>query len=123
AATWRIESLQVLLWSVGALDGLPEWNERARHDLVDVPVSALGPKFMARCALRPRAELERARELAEMWHWRSRTRQLIDAKRAFPASPEMRKAGLGSFDDVVRFTAKHALKSGSLPRIIDEDFA
>ena len=122
-ASWRLESVQVLLWAVGALDGLPEWNERAGHDLVKLLPAAVVPKFLAKCSLRPRAVLEQARSMAEVWHWRCRTRQLIDEGRAFDPSPEMTKAGLGSFDAIVRFTAKKLKESGELAQIVDEDFA
>jgi hypothetical protein len=122
-ASWRIESFQVLLWAVGALGGLPEWNERANHHLADPCLAALGKKFISKCSLRPRGELEAARSLAEVWHWRSRTRQLIEAGQTFSPSPEMTKAGLGSFDAIVRFTAKKLKESGELTQIVEEDFA
>ncbi|MBK7642412.1 MAG: DUF4272 domain-containing protein [Planctomycetes bacterium] len=123
AASWRIEAFQVLMWALGPIDELPEWNQRARHELVDAPLYKLGPKFVTKCRLRPSRELEAARSMAEVWHWRSRTRQLIEEGRAFDPSPEMTKAGLGSFDAIVRFTAKKLKESGELAQIVDEDFA
>lgn len=122
-ASWRIESFQVLLWAMGALDGLPEWSERANHRLTDPCLAAIGKKFISKCSLRSRRQLEEARSMAEVWHWRSRTRQLIEEGRAFDPSPEMAKAGLGSFDAIVRFTAKQLKQSGELSQIADEDFA
>ena len=121
-ASWRIESLQVLLWAVGAIDDLPPWNERARHDLADPNFAAMGKKFFSLCKLRSRGEIEAARELAEMWHWRSRTRQIIEAGQALQASPELQKAGLNSYDDIVRMTAKHGQETGKFSTL-DEDFA
>ncbi len=122
-ASWRLESFQVLLWALGMHEGLPEWNERAGHDLAKMLPAAMVPKFLAMCSLRPRAELERARSTAEVWHWRSRTRQLIDAGRKFDPNPEMPKAGLVSFDAIVRLTARKLKESGELAQIVDEDFA
>ena len=121
-ASWRLESFQVLLWSIGALERLPPWDERAAHDLVKVPAAAMGPKFLALSVMRPRTELERQRQLAETWHWRSRTRRLIEEGETFEASPEMKKAGLDSYDAIVRFTTKQLEKSGELQQVVDEDF-
>jgi len=122
-ATWRIESFQVLLWAVGAVDDLPPWNQRADHSLADPNFVAMGKKFFSLCKLRSRKELEQACSMAEVWHWRSRTRQLIEAGRTFEPSPAMTKAGLVSFDAIVRFTAKKLKESGELTEIVDEDFA
>ena len=83
----------------------------------------MGKKFFSLCKLRSRKELEAARSTAEVWHWRSRTRQLIEAGRSFDPSPEMSKAGLGSYDAIVRFTANKLKQSGELAQIVDDDFA
>ena len=73
----------------------------------------------ASAGLRPPEELEAARSIAEMWHWRSRTRQLLEEGRPFPPMPGL---PFTSWDSVVRFTAPRAAERGSIPTPIDEDF-
>jgi hypothetical protein len=72
-------------------------------------VSGDAKALVAKARLRPRREIERARELAELWHWRSRTRQLGESK------------GVESADGIVRLAATAARKRGDF-RPIRDDF-
>lgn len=121
-ASWRLEAFQVLLWAVGLIRALPPVGVSADHDLL----KSFPPKdpkaYIARAMLRPRAKLEDARGAAELWHWRSRTRELIEASDPLPQDPEMLKAGFRTYDDIVRFTAQHAKTDGTLAATIDDDF-
>jgi hypothetical protein len=80
------------------------------------------PAFIASARLRDQAEIDDARDLAELWHWRSRTRQLIEEGQAFPTEERMKAAGFHSFDDIVRLTARKSSENGRLPACIEEDF-
>jgi hypothetical protein len=66
--------------------------------------------------------LDHARDTAELWHWRSRTRELIERGDAFPADQRMKTRGFHSYDDIVRFTARRAADDGTIPPCIGEDF-
>ena len=86
-------------------------------------MSFLDREFAASARLRDATTIENARELAELWHWRSRTRECIEQNQPFPEIPAKPGAPqLRSFDDVVRMTAKSAEETGMALETIDEDF-
>lgn len=116
-ATWRMEAFQVILWSLGLIKDLPSYDVVADDDLFKQLALEKFAEFAATAKLRDPAVLEDARSLAELWHWRSRTRQLIEEKRPFPEMPQFK-----SYDEIVRFTAKAAKEAGTLAEIVDEDF-
>ncbi len=53
-------------------------------------------EFIDAAVLHPEDAIEEKRSLAELWHWRSRTRELIEMNREPP-----RELGLSSFDEIV----------------------
>ncbi len=65
----------------------------------------------------PESEIERNRSLAELWHWRSRTRQLVAEKRM--PHPNL---GFDSFEQIVQQLTNEAHKQGDLSEVIDNDF-
>ena len=120
ATSWRAESLAVLLWALGRLDTLPPYDEPVNADVVlSISASEGGSGFVLGAALRAHDEIERARTIAELWHWRSRTRRLQEEGRRFPGVPGF---PVKSWDDVVRYTAPQAVVQGFLERAVDEDF-
>jgi len=118
--SWRAEAAQTLMWALGIVPELPAIHVQADPELLK-QVPRPGEPYKPR--LRPGKETESARDVVELWHWRSRTRQLIEQGRQLDSSPEMRAAGLTSFDDIVRQTARSLLEDGTFPDIIDDDFA
>ncbi|QDU54892.1 DUF4272 domain-containing protein [Aeoliella mucimassa] len=121
--TWRVESAAVLLWALGKLDTLPEFDTRASHDLLKEFPQEATDEFLATATLRPPEELERMRQLAESWHWRSRTRQMQESGEAFPANEALTSIGVNSYADVVRMSAHRLHEAGELKQVIDDDFA
>lgn len=120
--SWRIEALQVLMWALGLVSELPTYDVLATHDLLRV-VPGIGDKnFLESASLRSLEDVRRARSTAELWHWRYRTRGLIENNHPFESTPKMKKMGLGSLEDIVRFTAKKSYEDGTIPEIVDEDF-
>ncbi len=121
-ATWRIESAVVLMWALGVIRHLPPYDIPASHDLLkEIPSNDDARRFVSSACLREESEIDRARSDAEWWHWRSRTRQLVEEGREFPADERTRAAGFSTYDDVVRFTAKKLAKEGRMVPIA-EDF-
>ncbi|HOX06017.1 MAG TPA: DUF4272 domain-containing protein [Planctomycetota bacterium] len=120
-AIWRKEALAMLLWALGLTPDWPAIDQEYSPDdlkkLGQIAAALKGPP-----QLRPREEISEKRDLIEMWHWRVRTRQLIDEKRPFPSDENMKKAGFKCYDDIVRFTARKSHEEGDLARIIDDDF-
>ena len=121
-AMWRVEAAQMLLWALSAIEEIPPFDTPADHEILKQHPGGSVTEFIERAALRPRDEIEWARGIAELWHWRSRTRQLIERGDVPPVSEQLTDAGIGSFDDIVRMTARRAYNEHSLPACIDDDF-
>ena len=120
-ASWRMESAGVLLWSLCLVDSLPPYDTEAALDLLKRhptnPVSA----FLDNAELRSYEVIERQREIAELWHWRSRTRQLEERGDVFSVHESAGQLER-SFDDIVRMTATKAFDDGTLTQILEDDF-
>ena len=121
-ASWRMEAAQTLMWALGMLPELPPYDTMASHDLLKQIPSRDVATFVQSARLREQAELDRARDTAEFWHWRSRTRELIERGDVFPADEKMKAAGFHSYDDVVRFSARNGAQKGTIPACIADDF-
>lgn len=101
AAASRGEALGVLLWALAVADELPPWDEPfAAVDLA--PLGATVEELLDESALRPGDELERARDVAELWRWRA--------------------CAAAADADVVGGTARAALDAGDLPELLGGDF-
>jgi Domain of unknown function (DUF4272) len=121
-ACWRVESAQTLMWALKLLSELPAYDIKADlEELKAVPCEGPG-EFIRSAQLRPQTEIDRARNLAELWHWRSRTRQLVEEGRPFPVDEQMKAAGYRSLDDIVRIAAQKAHEDGNMPAPINMDF-
>jgi hypothetical protein len=116
-ATWRVESAQILMWALGLIPRLPPYDTQASHDLLKQIPSRDLAGFVSSASLRDGTEIQGARADAELWHWRSRTRQLIEEGQEFKANKKMKAAGLSSYDDIVRFTAKKVAEEGRISPI------
>jgi hypothetical protein len=66
----------VLLWALSALDEMPPYDERFERLPAFVPLLAPTADFRRTANLRSAEDIGRARDLAERWHGRARTRQL-----------------------------------------------
>jgi len=119
--SWRKESALALMWALGMLSVFPSFdNETDPAFLSRIPRFEDVPQFIQNAKLRSPEELESKRSLAQSWHWRSRTRELIEAGRPFPLITEAPQ--FKSYDDVIRFSAKALKDEGALLEIVDEDF-
>ena len=101
SAASRGESLGVLLWALCVIDEMPPWDEP--FDAVELaPLGDSLEELLERVQLRARAEIERARDLAELWQWRA--------------------AAAGRDLDVLGGTARAAYDAGDIPEPIAGDF-
>lgn len=121
-ASWRLEAFGVLAWALGLVESLLPYDAQVPDDRLKTFPPEEPSAFVERARLRPREEIDAARDLAELWHWRARTRQLVESGRPFPDSKEFREAGLSSYDDIVRVAAAKAASEGRIPPLIDGDF-
>ncbi|MDP9255479.1 MAG: DUF4272 domain-containing protein [Actinomycetota bacterium] len=113
-AGWRSEALGVLLWALSAFDEMPPYDTRFERLPSFVPLLAPTADFRRTASLRAAEDIARARDLAELWHWRARTRQLQEADH-----PQVEGVDL---DAVTRQVAEVAHAKGSMPQPIDDDF-
>lgn len=101
AAASRGEALGVLLWALSVVDDMPPWDEP--FDAVEeAPLGDTPEELIERARLRPAEELERARDLADLWHWRA--------------------TAAGKDLDVLGGTARAAYDAGDIPEPISGDF-
>ena len=119
-ASWRLEAFQVLLWALGQLSVLPPFDTLAeREDVKRFPPPEMTASFSG-ATLISSSVIDKARDVAELWHWRSRTRQLIE--RGDTLSRRLQTREVKSFDDIVRLAVRKAHDDGVIPPPIDDDF-
>ncbi len=123
-ALWRAEAAQVFMWALRLIAELPAKNTQADLDLLKSEILSHPTNLLSSAVLRSQAEIDHARDVAELWHWRSRTEELIREGRPFPSDVEIFSSqGLKSYRDIVRMAAQAALQRGDLQPLIGEDFA
>lgn len=122
AASWRCEALAVLLWALGEVDELPPWDTCASHELVKHAALRDPRSFVRAARLRAREEIDSRRQAAELWHWRSRTRELVERGDVFPVNDALRSAGIHGFDDVIARAAHAAAEAGDIESVLERDF-
>jgi hypothetical protein len=93
-ASWRVEAIQVLMWALGLLPSLPPHDEPADHDILKDFPPVEPSHFIKTAALRPRDEIKEGRDRVELWHWRSRTRQLQESGDRLTITGELLKIPL-----------------------------
>ncbi len=122
AASWRMECVGILMWALNMIPRWPKIDEEFSPDLLK-QVKVGDPKAFGKLLMmRGKKEIDEKREIIEFWHWRVRTRQLIEKGDKLSVDKDMREAGLNSYDDIVRFSARAGKENGSLPGLIDDDF-
>ena len=121
-ASWRMEAAMVLMWVLNIIEETPYYDTEADTDLLKKIPSTYTPEFATSAVLRSRDEISKARDVAESWHWRSRTRQLVEEGMEFPTDERFAAAGLHTFGDVVRLSAVEGHKIDNWPEPIDGDF-
>jgi hypothetical protein len=116
-ATWRSEAISVLLWALCITQGVPPYDTRSdlEAELESIPFIRETNSFIRDAELCSPAAMTEAREIAELWHWRARTRGLLSqvAHRACPQAKTL--------DEVVRKAAARAQNRG-LFVAVDGDF-
>lgn len=115
---WRMESVMCLMWSLNLIKEIPPFDQQQSPDLLNkIPIDNL-VSFRKEATLRPESEIMEFQSMAEMWHWRDRTRQLQE-KNATITLPD----GVKNLDELVRSVCKSILEQGKkfIP-VIEEDF-
>jgi hypothetical protein len=113
---WRANALGVILWALSQFEELPPWDTQFTPQETIKPLNLFAPTkaFLEKVSLRPDVEVEKARDLAELWHWRARTRRLQE-------DGIMPEDG-SDLAETVRRAAAEAHTNGEIPEPIDGDF-
>ena len=114
--SWRAEAIHCLAWALGLVDEIPDYDTLTDPEILMplIPTKDLAGSIRS-ATLRGASEIERAREIAELWHWRSRTRQLQE-------DGYTPREGQPPLDTIVRTVATRMAADGMLPTAIDGDF-
>jgi len=116
-ASWLAESIACLLWALQIVPELPSYDEEASHELVKM-LPATSIRDLAKQAhLRSKMEIEKQRDIAELWHWRSRTRKLQQEGRLHG-----QLYGGRTIEQIIELSASEGAKNGDLPQPIGSDF-
>jgi hypothetical protein len=115
-ALWRMESVMTFMWALRMIPELLPFDRQAEGDMMKQIPHQDVCDFFSRIKLLDESSIEAKRALAELWHWRSRTRELVEKG----VKPNI--LGERSVDDVVRTTATVAHSRRDVPQIVDEDF-
>jgi len=107
-ALWSAEGLGMLLWAL-EVEQLPPYDRPfAPEPLLTADIED--------AVLRPDDEIDRARQVARLWHWRART-AVLQAEGDVDLPPQWQ-----SFDQLVGATAMRGHEQGLLPRPLRGDF-
>jgi hypothetical protein len=112
---WREEALMVLHWSVSPSAKMPAYDQMAADSEImnGVPNPKDSQKFISDSKLRPLNDITKARDIAELWLWRSRTTQIMNDGVRPPKGT--------TFGKIISLTVAKAAQDG-LFRPIDGDF-
>ena len=114
--SWSMESLECLLWALGYVNSIPPYDIQADvHHLGLLPSEGLA-SLIRNATLRDAAAIEKARDDAQRWHWRSRTRQLMES-----GKPVHLPDGV-TLIDIVRMSAEDAARDGLIEQPINGDY-
>lgn len=113
---WAIESIACLLWSLGQVSDLLPYDQQADRQLVNkFPQGSVGI-IVQDAVLRARELLEAQRDVAELWHWRSRTQKLQESGYKFSLPSGM------TIEKIIGTASAKAALDGVIPAQIDDDF-
>ncbi len=115
--SWLAESIMCLHWALGRRERIPPYDQESDPDSNRFQKGDKARDLIGTARLRPQAEIDRQRDMAELWHWRCRTHMLLTAKKIPDALPD----GM-PMTEIIRMTAESAAAEGIFAKPIDGDF-
>jgi hypothetical protein len=110
-AMWVAESIVCLYWALNRVGALPAYDQETGPEIIGGRIGRTpnesAKELVASAQLRPPEAIDGQRELAELWHWRCRTHQLIGQGHNFAGLPD----GL-TIDEIIRMASARAEKEG-----------
>jgi hypothetical protein len=116
-ASWLAESIVCLLWALGQLEEMPGYDEEASFEWIKSQLAKSVGERTKSASLRSAEEIDRKRDLAELWNWRCRTRKLLESGKI----PAVLENGM-TMDEVIGLCAKKAAEEHAFDRPIGNDF-
>lgn len=116
-ASWLAESIMCLLWALGCREQIPPYDQEVDPTSNQFQKGDKARDLISKATLRHKAEIDRQRDLAELWHWRCRTHMLLATKKIPDALPNGTP-----MTEIIRMTAEKAAEEGIVDRTIDGDF-
>jgi len=116
-ASWLAESIVCLLWALGRVDHLPKYDEETGHELIAAHTGGSVRELVKTATLRPQQEIGLQRDFAELWHWRCRTRKLLESGEI----PSDLGNGM-TMETVIGLSAAKAAEAHAFEALIENDF-
>lgn len=116
-AIWLIESIVCLLWALGYVSELPPYDEQTDPEMANRLPKESAETLFSKVSLRPAHQIQKQRDIAELWHWRSRTRRLQELGQMPPLPGE----GY-TIEEIISLASSKAAEAGDLPAPIEKDF-
>jgi hypothetical protein len=116
-ASWLAESITSLLWALRIISKLPAYDREADASLFSQLRSDSMTELIKHAKIRPKKEIERQRQIAELWHWRARTRYLLEL-----GDSDNQPVGGRTIEQIIERIAIRGARSGRLPEPIARDF-
>lgn len=116
-ASWLGESITCLLWALQMIPQLPAYDREADPTLARRLRSESIPDLIRQARLRPKKEIEKQRQIAELWHWRARTRYLQEQGRL-----DEKSADTPAIEQIIERIATRYARIGRLPAAMAGDF-
>jgi Domain of unknown function (DUF4272) len=116
-AGWLAESITCLLWALKIIPELPPYDQEASHELVNALPANPIEDLIKQAHLRPQEEIKKQRDIAELWHWRARTRRLQEEGRL-----NGQVAGGYTIEQIIERAAIKGAQDWDFPNPIGSDF-
>lgn len=116
-ASWLAESIMCLLWAMARREQIPPYDQEVAPESNKFTGGEKATELIANASLRPQAEIDQQRDIAELWHWRCRTHSLLETKRI----PVILPNGT-TMEEIIRLTAEKAAEDGISDKPIGGDF-
>lgn len=116
-ASWLAESIVCLLWALQIVPEVPSYDQEASHESVKMLPATSIKDLIKQADLRPQEEIKKQRDIAELWHWRARTRRLQEEGRLHG-----QLVGGRTIEQIIEFSASKGAENGDLPKPIGSDF-
>jgi hypothetical protein len=114
--SWSMESAECLLWALGYVEWMPPYDTQSDVEHLNLSSSDGVVALIRSATLRDAGVISNARDVAELWHWRSRTRQLQESGRPVELPKDL------TLVEVIRMAAAKAAADGLFERVIGGDF-